>query len=35
MDRVHELNLPASLKTMVDGIDIGIKHGEVYPKGNT
>jgi putative phosphoesterase len=35
MDRLYELNLPISLKKTIDGIDIGVKHGEVYPKGDT
>ncbi|RBQ23074.1 Phosphodiesterase [Candidatus Methanobinarius endosymbioticus] len=35
IDRVHNLDLPVSLKTEIEGITIGIKHGEVYPKGNT
>lgn len=35
MDRAHDLDLPVSLKTEIDGITIGIKHGEVYPKGDT
>lgn len=35
MDRAYNLNLPKNITQTIDGIKIGIKHGEVYPKGDT
>ncbi len=35
MDRANDLKLPKSIKKNIEGIDIGVKHGEVYPKGDT
>jgi len=35
MDRANNLDLPKSIKKNIDGIEIGVKHGEVYPKGDT
>lgn len=35
MDRKHGLDLPESIVKTIDGIKIGVKHGEIYPKGDT
>lgn len=35
MDRYNNLELPKSIKKNIEGIQIGVKHGEVYPKGDT
>ncbi len=35
MDRMYGLKLPKQEIVKVDGIRIGVDHGEVYPKGDT
>jgi len=35
MDRTYNLKLPKSIVKTIEGIKIGIKHGEVHPKGDT
>ena len=35
IDRSLGLDLPKNEKITVDGIKIGLNHGEVYPRGNT
>lgn len=35
MDRYNGLNLPRSKIIEVDGLRIGLNHGEVYPRGDT
>jgi putative phosphoesterase len=35
MDRYHGLNLPKQMFLEVDGVRIGLNHGEVYPRGDT
>jgi uncharacterized protein len=35
MDRIYGLNLPKQEVIKVDGIKIGLDHGEVYPRGDT
>lgn len=35
MDRTRGLNLPKSLVKTIEGVKIGVKHGEVHPKGDT
>jgi len=35
MDRMYGLKLPKRKKVEIDGIKIGIDHGEVYPRGDT
>jgi putative phosphoesterase len=35
MDRFYDIDLPESHVETIDGVKIGIKHGEVYPKGDT
>lgn len=35
MDRKKNLNLPKSLTKTIEGVKIGVKHGEIHPKGDT
>ena len=35
MDRASGLNLPKTLVKTIEGIKIGVKHGEVWPRGDT
>ncbi|MDR0911511.1 MAG: YfcE family phosphodiesterase [Methanobrevibacter sp.] len=35
MDREYDLDLPESEVLSIDGIKVGLKHGEVYPSGDT
>ena len=35
MDRTNNINLPKSLTKTIEGVKIGVKHGEVYPRGDT
>jgi putative phosphoesterase len=35
MDRMYGLNLPKQEKVKIDGITIGLDHGEVYPRGDS
>ncbi len=35
MDRAYGLNIPKSLSFDIEGIKIGLNHGEVYPRGDT
>ncbi|MGL6298812.1 MAG: YfcE family phosphodiesterase, partial [Methanobacteriaceae archaeon] len=35
IDRLEGLNLPKSEKITIDGVKVGIIHGEVFPKGDT
>lgn len=35
MDRYFGLNLPRSKKLELEGLSIGLNHGEVYPRGDT
>jgi len=35
MDRVYNIDLPKSLTKTIEGVKIGVNHGEVYPRGDT
>lgn len=35
MDRKKNLDLPKSLTKTIEGVKIGVKHGEIHPKGDT
>ena len=34
-DRIYDLNLPKSLTKVIEKVKIGVKHGEVYPRGDS
>jgi putative phosphoesterase len=35
MDRAYNLDFPKSLTKIIEGVKIGVNHGEVYPRGDT
>jgi len=35
MDEAYNLKLPKSIVKTIEGIKIGVKHGKIYPKGDT